>query len=367
MLRTLSRPAAAVLLPFAASSCGLFDPEPADLVGCLPSYAAVEQVTAAQLADSGVADAALLVRVDGQTVCRLFFGSYGPTTQVPTASAAKWLSAGAILAVVDRGALQLDTRAVELFPSAPPATADITLSQLLSHTSGLLWFSRCMGRPNYTLQECAETILQGDLHFAPGTGFYYAGPPFTVAGAMAERASGRSWAELFRTMIAQPLGMSHTSYGDSANPALSEGEVVSTVDDYGRFAQMILSHGVAGGRRVLSEEAIREMRRNWSTGVPIVFSPRGEVPYGLGVWLDAVDATGQGTVLSSPGIGGFVPLVDYDRRMVFVFETVDEVGRIWPAVTAILQGVRDAVDQQGLTRSPDTRLEASGSYRARLP
>ena len=33
--------------------------------------------------------------------------------------------------------------------------------------------------------------------------------------------------------------------------------------------------------------------------------------YGLGVWLDAVDATGQGTMLSSPGIGGFVPLVDY--------------------------------------------------------
>jgi hypothetical protein len=95
---------------------------------------------------------------------------------------------------------------------------------------------------------------------------------------------------------------------------------------------------------VLSGEAIREMRRNWSAGVPVVYSPRGELPYGLGVWLDAVDDQGNGTVLSSPGIGGFVPLVDYDRRMVFVFETVDEVDRIWPAVTAILAGVRTAVD-----------------------
>jgi CubicO group peptidase (beta-lactamase class C family) len=356
----------AVLLLLAASSCGLFEPEPPELVGCLPSYAAVEQVTAAQLADSGVLNAALLVRVDGQTVCRLFFGHYGPTTEVATASAAKWLSAGAILAVVDRGGLQLDTRAVDLFPSAPPLTADITLSQLLSHTSGLLWFSRCMGRPGFTLQECAETILEGDVHFAPGTGFYYAGPPFTVAGAMAERASGQSWAELFRTRIAQPLGMSHTSYGDSPNPALSEGEVVSTVDDYGRFAQMILDNGVVTRRRVLSEQAIRDMRRNWSTGVPIVYSPRGEVPYGLGVWLDAVDATGLGTVISSPGIGGFVPLVDFNRRMVFVFETEEEVGRIWPVVTAILAAVRAAVDQQGLTRSPDMPPEASGSYRAPL-
>jgi CubicO group peptidase (beta-lactamase class C family) len=341
------RIASAGLLALTASSCDLFDPGPAELVGCLPSYAAVEQVMTAQLADSGIQDAALLVRVDGQTVCRLFFGTYDPTTQVPTASAAKWLSAAAILAVVDRGALQLATRAVELLPSAPPATADITLSQLLSHTSGLLWFSRCMGRPGYTLQGCAETILQGDLHFAPGTGFYYAGPPFTVAGAMAERAMGKSWAEVFRTTIARPLGMSHTSYGDSPNPALSEGDVVSTLDDYGRFAQMILDHGRRGRQRVLSEEAIREMRRNRNAGVPIVSSPRGEIPYGLGVWLDVVDATGLGTVISSPGIGGFVPLVDYDRRLVFVFETVDEVGRIWPAVTAILQAVRAAVDRQG--------------------
>jgi hypothetical protein len=33
--------------------------------------------------------------------------------------------------------------------------------------------------------------------------------------------------------------------------------------------------------------------------------------------------------------------------LVFVFETVDGVGRIWPAVTAILQAVRAAVDRQG--------------------
>ncbi len=341
------RMALGALLLLGASSCGVSDPDPTEFVGCLPSYADLEQITVAQLGHYDLENAALLVRVDGRAVCRLFFGSYGPTTQVPTASAAKWLSAGAILAVVDRGALRLDTRAVDLFPSAPPATADITLSQLLSHTSGLLWFSRCMGRPNDTLQGCAQTILEGDLHFEPGSGFYYAGPPFTVAGAMAERAVGESWAEVFRSMIGAPLGMSNTSYGDSPNPALSEGEVRSTLDDYGRFAQMILDHGQWRGRRVLSDEVIREMRRNWSAGVPIVYSPRSEVPYGLGVWLDAVDATGSGAVLSSPGIGGFVPIVDYDRLMVFVFETLDEVNRIWPAVITILDGARAAVDREG--------------------
>jgi len=305
----------------------------------------VEQVAATELAHINLQDAAVLVRVDGDVACRLFFGAYGPATEVFTASAAKWLTAAAVLAVVDRGGLRLDTRAVDLFPTAPATTANITVSQLLSHTSGLLWFSRCMGRPDDTLQNCAQTILEGDLHFEPGTGFYYAGPPFTVAGGMAERALERSWAELFRAMIGAPLEMARTSYGDSPNPALSEGEVASTLDEYGRFAQMILDGGVWRGRRVLSEQAIRDMRHNWSAGVPIVYSPRGDIPYGLGVWLDAVDASGNGTVISSPGAGGFVPIVDFQRRMVFVFATQNEADRIWPAMTATLNAARAVVDQ----------------------
>jgi CubicO group peptidase (beta-lactamase class C family) len=337
--------ASAALLSFAASAC-LLAPEPAELVGCVPAYAAVESVATAQLDTIGLESAAVLVRVDGETVCRLFFGSYGPTTEVRTVSAAKWLSAAGVLAAVDRGPLRLDSRAVELFPTTPPAMADITVSELLSHTSGLLWFSRCMGSPSYTLQQCAQSILQGDLMFDPGSGFFYSGPPFTVAGAMVERATGTSWPDWFRTTIAGPLGMSHTSYGDSPNPALSEGDVVSSLDDYGRFAQMIVDHGVGGGRRILSEQAIQAMRHNWSAGIPIVNSPRGDIPYGLGVWLDAVDASGEGTVLSSPGIGGYVPLVDFDRHMVFVFECEQDVNRIWPGMTAVLHAARAVADAQ---------------------
>ncbi len=107
---------------------------------------------------------------------------------------------------------------------------------------------------------------------------------------------------------------------------------------------MILDNGVHAGRRVLSQEAIDQMRRNWTAGVTVRSSPREGVPYGLGSWLDATDAQGKGMVLSSPGIGGFLPIVDYNRRMVLVFEAEDE--RMWGAINTIVAGVRTAVDRE---------------------
>jgi serine-type D-Ala-D-Ala carboxypeptidase/endopeptidase len=333
------------LLACALPACGLFDnSEPADLVGCRSGYTDVGEEAAARLAESNVADAALILRVDGQNVCRLFVGEYTSETRVATVSAAKWLTAATVMAVVDKGSLQLDTKVSEIYPLTPELTASIQLSQLLSHTSGLLWFSRCMGRADYTLQECAEQILEGDVQFDAGAGFFYGGPPFTVAGAMAEKISGKTWADLFKDAIADPLGMHNTSFGTSPNPALSEGAVVSSVDDYANFAQMILNRGVFDGRRILSESAVAQMRKDWRGSAPIVYSPRGDRPYALGAWVDESDEAGVGTVLTSPGAGGFVPIVDFNRNMVVVFATEDP--DVWPALTAILEKARAAVDRE---------------------
>jgi CubicO group peptidase (beta-lactamase class C family) len=333
-----------LLLPAALAGCRLSERPPAEIVGCLAPYADVAQTWSDVLSMDPQGDAALVVRVDGQTVCRLFFGDVQDTTRVFTVSAAKWLTAATVMAVVDDGDLSLTTKTSAFFPQTAAPRSDITLAQLLSHTSGLLWFSRCMGRSGYTLQSCAEQILESDSHFDPGTGFFYSGPPFTVAGAMAELATGKTWAELFRTKIAEPLGMTSTSYGTLANPALSEGDAKSTADDYARFAQMLLDRGMYNGQRVLSEAAVDQMRHNWTAGVQVVSSPQEDTPYGLGAWLDELDDAGNGRVVSSPGVAGFIPIVDYGRNTVIVFTGHDE--RIWGSARTILAVVRTAVDRE---------------------
>jgi CubicO group peptidase (beta-lactamase class C family) len=332
-----------ILLPLVAG-CRLSDRPPPEIVGCLTPYQDVAQTWSSVLSMDPQGDAALIVRVDGQTVCRLFFGDVQDTTKVYTVSAAKWLTAATVMAVVDEGALSLMTRVSDFYPQTAAPKSEITVSQLLSHTSGLLWFSRCMGKKEYTLHSCAEQILDSDSHFEPGTGFFYSGPPFTVAGAIAEVAAGNSWAQIFHEKIAEPLGMVNTSYGAQQNPALSEGDVKSTADDYIRFLQMLLDRGMYEGRRVLSETAVAQMRHNWTAGVPVVSSPNEDTPYGLGAWLDEVDSMGSGRVMSSPGVAGFIPIVDYGRNTVMVFTGHDE--RVWTSAHTILAAVRTAVDRE---------------------
>lgn len=339
--RTWGRIALAFLL-LPAQACGVTDPEEA-LTSCEPRYQRVQQTADSVVAALGLDEAGVQVRVAGRVVCQLTW-SLRPDSAVATASAAKLLSATAIMGLVDQGVLALDDRIARWFPEARPEVADIRLWQLLSHTSGLPRFHPCMLAGSFTLQSCALDILDFDPTFTPGTGFAYGGPAFSVAGGMAERAAGKPWAEIFREVLGEPLGLTGTTYGDTQNPMLSEGWVEASMRDYGRVLQMLLDGGLWQGRRVLSEQAVREIRRNRTDGATIVYSPRGDIPYGLGTWLDITDGQGLGTVISSPGIGGYVPLADYGRGAVLLFVTHDRADRVWSGMTAIFRAAREVMD-----------------------
>ncbi|MBL8985107.1 MAG: beta-lactamase family protein [Gemmatimonadetes bacterium] len=278
--------------------------------------------------------AGVLVEVAGTRRCEVFFGAFDRGTTVAVASAAKWLSAATIMAVVDRGLISLDDSVGRFLPGVTGVPATIRLRQLLSHTSGLPAYDNCMFDANLALQTCARTILAGQAIAGPGIGFYYGGASFTVAGAMVEVATGKSWAAVFDTYLAQPLQLAATTYGPGTNPMLSEGGVVTTLGDYGRFLGMLAAGGTSGGGRVLSADAIRELRTPRTTGLPILGSPRGALGYALGSWVDA-EAGGLATLSTSPGSRGFVPLIDWNRRIVVIVEAFDYLDRVWPLFQAV--------------------------------
>jgi CubicO group peptidase (beta-lactamase class C family) len=327
-------------------------PGPRAQAGCDSAFAPAADSVRRMVHDLGLRGAGLIIRLKGRPVCEVYAGPFGPETEMPVVSAAKWLSAAAILTLVDEGRLRLDDSASRYLPYFTGDKRGITVRQLLSHTAGLPDYAPCMFQSDLTLDDCARQIGEKTkLRAAPGREFAYGGAAFSVAGRVAEVAAKAPWAEIFATRIAAPLGLRHTGYGATANPMLSEGLAYSSAADYATFLQMVLDGGTHDGKRVLSEAMIEEMTQDQTAGVGNRVSSRGDLSYGLGCWRDVVDSTtGRALLVTSPGGGGFVPWINRRRGMIGVLAVYDRLERVWPTALAVMTAARDgavALDSAG--------------------
>jgi CubicO group peptidase (beta-lactamase class C family) len=212
---------------------------------------------------------------------------------------------------------------------------EITMRQLLSFTSGLVADERvpCTDSGDVTLQDCARDIVQQGVVHPPGEAFRYGSQHMWVAAAVAEIVTGVPFAELFQQRIAEPLDMTRTRFnqiGDATgsvepvtntNPA---GGALSSLGDYGRFLEMVVHGGIApDGTRILTEEALEEMRANHTEDVRYAsassFRMATEGPYALGNWIDWTDADGNTLVQSSDGKFGFRPWIDAQNDLFGVY------------------------------------------------
>ena len=175
----------------------------------------------------GLAGAGLIVleRDDG-VVHEEYWGDFDAERTTLIASASKMITAGVLLRLDDGGYLDIDAPVADVvaWGSGNPA---ITPAQLLSNSSGLVGIFPdpvylpylCQYLPEGSLQDCAASIfttLDDDADvIAPDTSFRYGGGQWQVAGAVAEVASGRSWAELIDETYVQPCGLDPGSLGYS--------------------------------------------------------------------------------------------------------------------------------------------------------
>ena len=219
---------------------------------------------------------------------------------------------------------------------------DITVAQLLTHTSGLGSRSSSFYREqrvrdkNYTLDEMVKKAASVPLFHNPGSEFRY-GIHATILGKLIEVWSGVPLNEYLQEQIFEPLAMGDTMFwadGENANrlvelyrptdgrllphqietvpwtmrPRLMEGGVglLSSVMDFMHFSQMVLNKGVLGGNRILKEDTAELMYQN---AVPDQAMPIGD----RGYWA------GSGWTL-----GGFNLVMDPDTYSYPVSE-----GTIW--------------------------------------
>jgi len=307
----------------------------------IPVKVAAEEIIIQQ----GLPGGGLLIWREGEPLCKVFYGVYNPSRPVTLVSAAKWLSSATIMTLVDDGLLDLDAPVSDYLSYLYGDHGKITMRQLLSHTSGLPMYTDCMFESRITLEGCSYEISQLPLEAEPGTEFIYSGVGYSLAGRIAESITGQFWAEIFAERIADPLGFELTNYGATYNPMLSEGYVRSTMDEYARFMEMMLNDGIYDGRQILSPEAIGEIFSDHSADVIKTAFPGGPgASAGLGVWRSLIDEAGIAHQISSPGGGGFVPWIDFERGVIGIFFIEARIEPVFSDITALQIQVREIID-----------------------
>ena len=205
-------------------------------------------------------------------------------------SSSKAFTAASIAMLVDEGKLKWDDPAIKHLPGFqlfdPYSTRELTISDLLSHRSGLargdrLWYATAFDR---------NEVLRRVRHLKPSwslrSRYGYQNIMFLAAGQIIPSITGKSWDDFVRERIFTPLGMksSNTSiklFDGSTNVATPHskindkvqvvswrnidniapaGSINSNVADMAQWVRLQLSDGVYQNQRLLSTAAIKEMQ-----------------------------------------------------------------------------------------------------------
>ncbi|MGV3540809.1 MAG: serine hydrolase domain-containing protein, partial [Rufibacter sp.] len=194
----------------------------------------------------------------------------------------------------------------------------------------------------------------------PGAELHYGGLSMQIAGRAAEKAAGMAWEEIFQKNIAQPLGMTSTTFGKTRigrNPRIAGG-AVSTANDFVKFLQMLLDNGRYNGKQVLSEKAVALMMANQTGQAKIVESPftkfipllqdKTEVRYGIGVWREVVHpVSGKIIEAVSPGAFGFTPWIDFENKLVGVISIRSAFPKVMPVYLEVKKLIKAELASKG--------------------
>ena len=306
------------------------------------------------------------------------------------ASQTKAITSVAIMMLFEDGKLLLDDPVSKYIPSfkkqnvldkfnekdttftTVPAAKEVTIRELLTHTSGLGYatigskeanaiyaknkISSGLGEGNNSLLDAMSRLGTLPLMHQPGAKFTY-GLNTDLLGCLVEVISGENLEQFFKTRIFDPLGMKDTYfnlpaekanrlvnlYKEEKDGSLSKAisgmlntpvgpeypllkhsyfsggaGLSSTLLDYATFLQMLLNNGKYNGNQLLSRNSVRIMTSNQIGDIPF-----GGDKFGLG--FSIVTDKSSGKTLAQEGTfawgGAFATSywVDPQEKMVYLF------------------------------------------------
>ncbi len=192
--------------------------------------AAVDRYVAGQMAELHIPGLALALVADGEVAYERGYGVADPSGRAVTpatpfilGSTSKQFTGIAVEQLIRAGRLVLDApvaRYLPWFGSGSDPHAQVTIKELLAHTSGIGPSSGAAnmledGGPGDTLAAYAHRLANEPLANAPGSTWVYADSNYDLLGYLVEVLSGEPYADYMRRHVFEPLGL-HGTYADKA-------------------------------------------------------------------------------------------------------------------------------------------------------
>lgn len=262
-----------------------------------------------------------------------------PITKFRLGSLTKQFTAAAILLLEERNQLNTTDSINKYLIDAPPAWNNITIFNLLTHTSGI---------PNYTKfpdfisittraktpEQQIELFRNKPLEFQPGSSYEYCNSGYVLLGYLIEKISGLSYQDFIMKNIFEPLEMSDSGYDSHSEILLhrasgyeitpnglcntdyldmsipyAAGSLYSTTQDLFSWQEKLF------GGKILSKQSLNKMI------VPF------KNAYGLGVSIQSIDE--HQAITHGGGINGFNTFMIYfpeDKLTIIVLANLIAMG-----------------------------------------
>jgi CubicO group peptidase (beta-lactamase class C family) len=244
------------------------------------------------------------------------------------ASMTKPITAAALMMLVDEGKVKLDDPVEKYLPEfseqwlavekdkerivLKKPKQSVTVRHILNHTSGMPGVSRIEQEParlnldRLNLRDAVISYVMTPLQSEPGTKWHYSNPGINTAGRIIEVVSKMPYEKFMQERLFDPLKMTDTTFwpdekqlarlakvyrpnkgkddleettitlfthplSDRKRQPMPAGGLFSTASDVSNFCRMVLAGGEFGGKRYLSEKAVKDMTVNQTGDLPISF------------------------------------------------------------------------------------------------
>ena len=266
---------------------------------------ATDDYVRAQMRERHIPGAAIAVIKDGKIVKAEGYGLANVELNVlatretvfEIGSVSKQITAAAIMLLVEEGKINLDEKISKYLSAAPETWKNVTVRNLLTHTSGIKSYTGLTGfelTKRLKRDEFIKAIGAHPLEFEPGERYTYSNSGYNLLGFIIESASGESYWDFLQKRIFKPLGMNKTANRDpqfivpnradgyewengrlvgrdyDLTDVFSAGAIVSTVTD------LVKWDAALRGEAFLKKESKEKI---WT---PVRFNNGKSYPYGLG-------------------------------------------------------------------------------------